>query len=343
MRPLPVLPGWITRDLVIGARSGPARFAGWTVAAILALAAATAYGVALWKAPDWMHGTTPQDRYNARVLVVSIGGAIVVGTGLLYTARNYRLSRRGQVTDRFTIALERLGSTELYVRIGGVHALEHVMRDSRYHHNDVIEVLNAFIRSSAPIARQPDDQRWMHPVTGSVPDRPPEPAPDVQAALTALAQRPLRPERRFINLGHLHLRGAHLFDADLTFARLQGANLSGSDLTAVNLTHADLQGANLTGADLHWANLTGTFLTGTNLTGANLTGADLTGMLDVDTDLTGAYLGPDPQWVPSGWIVTDPKTGKLGRRSWAEWAEQIREQHAEAAAEAEVDGPELEI
>ena len=175
------------------------------MAAILALAAATAYGIALWKAPEWMHGTTPQDRYNARVLVISVGGALVVGTGLLYTARNYRLSRRGQVTDRFTAALDRLGSTELYVRIGGVHALEHVMRDSPYHHDDVIEVLNAFIRDSAPIARQPDRQRWMHPVTGSVPDRPPEPTPDVQAALTALAHRPLRPERQPINLGHLHL------------------------------------------------------------------------------------------------------------------------------------------
>ena len=143
------------------------------MAAILALAAATAYGVALWRAPEWVHATTPQDRYNARVLVISVGGALVVGTGLLYTARNYRLSRRGQVTDRFTVALERLGSTELYVRIGGVHALEHVMRDSPSHHNDVIEVLIQFIRGRVPLVRQPDRQRWMHPVTGSIPDFPP--------------------------------------------------------------------------------------------------------------------------------------------------------------------------
>src|SRR5215813_804274 len=82
------------RGLEIGARSRPARFAGWAVAAILALAAAAAYAVALWKAPGWMHATGSQARYNARVLVISVGGAVVVGTGLLYTARNYRLSRR---------------------------------------------------------------------------------------------------------------------------------------------------------------------------------------------------------------------------------------------------------
>ena len=78
--------------------------------------------------------------------MISVGGAFVVIIGLLYTGRNYRLSRRGQVTDRFTVALERLGSSELYVRIGGVHALEHVMRDSTDHHDDVLEVLTAFLR-----------------------------------------------------------------------------------------------------------------------------------------------------------------------------------------------------
>src|SRR5262249_4788024 len=165
------------RQWVIIARGGRARIAGWILLAILGLGAAIVYGVALWRAPGWMHATTAQAAYNARVLVISVGGAIVVGTGLLYTARNYRLSRRGQVTDRFTIALERLGSTELYARIGGVYALEHVMRDSSDHHDDVIEVITAFIRDRAP--------RIGH-------DLPRKTPPDIQAALTALAHRPHR-------------------------------------------------------------------------------------------------------------------------------------------------------
>ncbi len=199
------------RVLAIIVRSRPVRIAGWILAGVLGLAAATAYGLALWQAPDWMHATTPQDRYSARVLVISVGGAVVVGVGLLYTARNYRLSRRGQVTDRFTVALERLGSNELYVRIGGVHALEHVMRDSADHHNDVIEVLTNFIRRRTPHrASKSGHHAWMSPVTGSVPDLPPEPAPDVQAALTALAHRPPRPERQIIDLTGLHLRMAEL-------------------------------------------------------------------------------------------------------------------------------------
>src|SRR5262249_28030597 len=82
--------------LAIIARSRPARITGWTLAAILALAAAAAYGLAPWRAAGGMHATTPPVRYTARVLVISVGGAVIVGTGLLYTARNYRLSRAGR-------------------------------------------------------------------------------------------------------------------------------------------------------------------------------------------------------------------------------------------------------
>jgi hypothetical protein len=263
-------------DLAIIARSRTARIAGWTLAAILALGAVAAYGLALWRAPGWMHATTPQDRYNARVLVISVGGAIVVGTGLLYTARNYQLSRRGQVTDRFTVALERLGSGELYVRIGGVHALEHVMHDFADHHDDVIEVLIEFIRDRAPRrARPPDRQVWMHPVTGSIPELLSEPTPYIQAALTALGHRPHRPERQTIDLADLHLAGARLNRANLTGARLDGADLTYTQFDGANLSHARIDGVNLSGALLDGANL------------------------------TGALAGVNPSVVPPGWVVTN--------------------------------------
>jgi len=279
------------RKLAIIARSRRGRIGGWTLAAILALAAATIYGVALWRAPGWMHATTAQDRYNARVLVISVGGAIVVGTGLLYTARNYRLSRRGQVTDRFTTALERLGSSELYVRIGGVHALEHVMRDSADHHDDVIEVLTKFTRDRTPRrARPADRQGWMHPVTGSVPDLPAEPAPDIQAALTVVGHRPHRPERQLIDLTSLHLTGAQLDNAYLPGANLTGADISRAQLAAAWLEGAALDGANLTGAYLVFANLTGAKLVGADLTGAKLEGAFLRGAKLEGAFLRGAHL-----------------------------------------------------
>jgi uncharacterized protein YjbI with pentapeptide repeats len=247
---------------------------------------------------------------------------------LAYTARTYRLAHRGQLTERFSKALERLGSEEPYVRLGGVHALAHLLHDSADHHQDVVEVLVAFIRQRAPRAAR------QTPVTANgvntrlgvllVPSDqalPAEPAPDVQAALTALGRRP----RRLEPLGMLNLRELHLARAQLARANLAGAQFEGADLTRAHLARADLTRAVLDGADLTgawlakadltraglvragltravlmeadltgaWllkANLTGVLLAGADLTGARLAGADLTGARLLGADLTGALL-----------------------------------------------------
>jgi len=251
-----------------------------------------------------MHAATPQDRYNARVLVISVGGAIVVGTGLLYTARNYRLSRRGQVTDRFTVALERLGSSELYVRIGGVHALEHVMRDSADHHDDVIEVLIKFIRDRAPRRRWGREQVWV-----LAPELPVEPTPDIQAALTALAHRPHRLERqpRPIDLTRLHLAGADLRGADLSYADLRGADLTRAQFDDADLTYARFDGAEA------WE---GGDPTRPDLYRARLTDAGFYG-----ARLTGAVWPPDAK-VPEGWRRDGPFLARAGRRRGGATVEQ---------------------
>ena len=44
--------------------------------------------------------------------------------------RTYELTEQGQVTDRYTKAIEQLGSDKLDVTIGGIYALERIARDS---------------------------------------------------------------------------------------------------------------------------------------------------------------------------------------------------------------------
>ncbi|WP_067456282.1 pentapeptide repeat-containing protein [Actinomadura macra] len=230
--------------------------AGWGLAAL-----AVAYTVALWRMPSWMGVSEPKDRHNARLLVVSAGGAVVVAISLLYTARSYR----GQVTDRFTKALERLGSTDMDARLGGIHALAHVAADSRAHHDDVVEVLEAFLRRRAPAAR-PDEGS---PSLAPRPPLPERPAADVQATLTALGTRPRRPERRVLDLSGLHLRRARLASADLHAASLRGADLVQADLRGVDLGHADLQNADMRDAQMRGARLPGATLKDVCLRGAD--------------------------------------------------------------------------
>jgi hypothetical protein len=83
---------------------------------------------------------------NARGRLLTLGAGLFAAGALWFTARSFTLSREGQATDRYTKAVEQLGSDKLDVRIGGIYALERLARDSARDHPTVIEVLTAFIR-----------------------------------------------------------------------------------------------------------------------------------------------------------------------------------------------------
>jgi Pentapeptide repeats (8 copies) len=215
-------------------------------------------------------------RDAARGRLLTLGAGLFALSALVYTARNFSLSREGQVTDRYTKAIEQLGSEKLDVRIGGIYALERVARDSVRDHPTVTEVLAAFIREHSR------DQRPPH-----------LPRPDIQAAITVIGRRDSKRDR-----GPINLVGAYLFCADLARAHLVGADLRGVELTGATLTGANLARAHLVGADL-----VGVDLRGVDLTGAHLVGADLTGAT-----------WPSQPTSPPGW-EREPLTGTLKRVS----------------------------
>src|SRR5215213_4937552 len=56
------------------------------------------------------------------------------------------ITREGQITERFTRAIDQLGSDELEIRLGGIYALERIARDSEQEHWPIMEVLTAYVR-----------------------------------------------------------------------------------------------------------------------------------------------------------------------------------------------------
>ena len=137
-----------------------------------------------------------------RTAVVAVGARIVAGIGLYYTHRNFRhsrdlfthtqdkdreaaeLTREGQMTDRYATAINLLGAKESTKQLGGIYALERIMRDSPKDHATVVEVLAAFIRENADLAaddsllseepRAPDEcDPHSHPLRQSRPDQRP--------------------------------------------------------------------------------------------------------------------------------------------------------------------------
>jgi uncharacterized protein YjbI with pentapeptide repeats len=230
-------------------------------------------------------------RDDARGRLLTLAAGLLAAGALLFTARNFILSREGQVTDRYSKAVEQLGSyNKLDVRLGGIYALERIARDSARDYATVMEVLTAFIRehSHEPyVSRRrltPDNvvlpngrlykrlYRWLIP---ELRDQERTTRPDVQAALTVVGRRNIRRDIRRIDL-----RGADLSTADLHGANLRRANLMDVNLRGANLSEADLAGASLTnadlrGADVSMANLRGAEISFAHLARANFSSANL--------------------------------------------------------------------
>jgi Pentapeptide repeats (8 copies) len=222
-------------------------------------------------------------RNNARGTVLTLSAGILAAGALVFTSRNFVLSRRtlalteqGQVTDRYTKAIEQLGSDKLDVRIGGIYALERISRDSVRDHGTVMEVLSTFIREHSHEGVSTGDRKY--------------PRADVQAALTVIGRREFGGAPQAINLTGADLAGANLTNVNFTRANLSGADLSGAALTLANLTHAQLYRTDLTGASLIKALLTSAILSKAKLNGAVLAQADLTKAVLADADLSDAIL-----------------------------------------------------
>jgi hypothetical protein len=60
--------------------------------------------------------------------------AIIAGLAVFAALLTYRLTQQGQITDRYTKAVEQLGGDKLHVRLGGIYALERIAVDSQRDH-----------------------------------------------------------------------------------------------------------------------------------------------------------------------------------------------------------------
>jgi uncharacterized protein YjbI with pentapeptide repeats len=287
---------------------------------VLLLLALVAY-LCFKVAPDLFadtKGLGPKGRADARQGVRTASLALLAGAvavvGALYTARTYELNRKSslaarrrdrkahaldatrQVTERFTRAVDQLGSEKLDVRLGGIYALERIARDSKGDHPQIVELLSAFIREHASLTERPEDTEGQQDA--------PSLTTDVQAALTVLGRRKIKYDRQSIpsvHLAYTYLRGAVLIDGHFERAGFRGAYLQGArgaslrrvHLKEAHLREAHLEGAGLSEADMEGAILIGAYLEnarldGANLRGANLTNAHLDGAALRGADLRGA-------------------------------------------------------
>jgi uncharacterized protein YjbI with pentapeptide repeats len=242
--------------------------------------------------------------------IAAVGALYFTNRSLQATQQQVAVSEQGQYTDRYTKAIEQLGSEKDNVRLGAIYALERLAGDSRRDASTIAEVLSAFVRNQTPASTCPSPPKGAAPqplktdVAAAIKVRREMYSSAVSGAdfsqtcfsglsleFVSFFSTNLRASNlRGASLRNVDLGSAVLTDADLTGANLANANLVLADLLDADLQDADLSGTTLLGADLRNANLRGAMLANANLRDANLVNADLTGANLVHADLTGARL-----------------------------------------------------
>jgi uncharacterized protein YjbI with pentapeptide repeats len=216
-----------------------------------------------------------QAKNNIRTATVQAFGGLVLLIGAFFTSRQLRLTREGQVTERFGKAIDQLGSDKLNVRLGAIHALARISKTSRAERSAVVEILTEHIRSYSPWPPPRNRARnILLPIGLASTSRlngQEVPATDVQLVMALLARRRIAIAANQAVI----LSGVNLGSVSLPKAYLQKVNFRGSDLRGINLSKADLwrsdfEEANLQGAILERANLQRSSLKRANLEGARL-------------------------------------------------------------------------
>jgi len=176
-----------------------------------------------------------------------IFGGIAVAISIYFAWGNLVTAREGQVTERFTRAVNQLGSDKIEIRLGGIYALERIANESEKDYWPIMEILTAYIREKSSIENK--HQSYLNE--------------DIQAILSVIRIR-----KHFLNNGEnkgLDLHKTYLKEANLEGANLEGANLEGAYLRQAQLKGADLRQARLKEAELIEVHLEETHLEGVYL------------------------------------------------------------------------------
>jgi len=210
---------------------------------------------------------TDKDRLDAEAAIRSsliqlLGGSVLLA-GLYFTARGFRLTREGHLTERYAKAIEQLGNSNADVRIGGIYALERIARDSDIDRETIIEVLTTFVREHTRSGhRNPSDAKV---------------EADVQAAISVLARRPN---------ANAETRRLDFYDSGLNDAYFRSGDFRKAMFLYSRLDSASFSGAKLDLADLSFCRATGAAFTSSTARGAHFVNAKYTNGWFLEASLT---------------------------------------------------------
>ncbi|MCK9331399.1 MAG: hypothetical protein M0Q94_16125, partial [Candidatus Cloacimonetes bacterium] len=103
-----------------------------------------ALSLIIWKVPSWQvaqHGINDsvtiaelENKYRATLAQIVGGFAIIIGLFATWKRisvmeENVEVAREGQITERFTRAIDQLGNENTEIKLGGIYALERIANE----------------------------------------------------------------------------------------------------------------------------------------------------------------------------------------------------------------------
>src|SRR5260370_18947061 len=169
----------------------------------------------------------PNDRIRLeneiRTSYIQMLGGLLVLAGVVFGYINLRTLQEGQLTERFTRAIEKLGNNNFSIRLGGIFSLERIARESNRVHQAVMEILGAYAQAHS---NDPGRREY------------------IQAVMFVIGRRNVKHEKSSAAPG-LNLAGANLTMLDLSVGNYEqmsfvGARFSAARLAGTRFNNADL-------------------------------------------------------------------------------------------------------
>ncbi len=208
------------------------------------------WGLNSWLTPRVHEDKTaaPGPPVDSRVVAIQLAAALVVASGLVYSARTYSLTQATQRATAFSNALQHLSNADSeFARIGGIYALSMLVEQDHAYWSVIQPVLETHVRS-----------------------RDPQVGIQMQEVLLALQVLGRRRRKWTVHTERLDLRGVDLSGAQLAGLNFVRARFDGAVLRGARFTDSDLRGARLDNVIADDAEFSGAKMEQVSAVGASL-------------------------------------------------------------------------
>lgn len=154
---------------------------------------------------DYFKKAELEDKF--RSILAQIIGGLAVFVGLYFTwkrneaaEKSLLITQEGQITERFTRAIEHLGKKQMELKLGGIYALERIASESERDHWPIMEILTSYIRMNSSNTLEKID----HKINGQI-------ELDIQAILNVFRRRNMK----YCEVGIFDLNNTYLANAKL--------------------------------------------------------------------------------------------------------------------------------